>query len=100
MVSKASEDFPEPLTPVTTVIWFMGIENEMFLRLLTRAPRTSMAFSVMVNLCRRSQTGIQALSQTSYDSANEEAKRSRKRLDEYSSESGSDRVSSKVKSPD
>src|ERR1044071_9611585 len=48
MVSKASEDFPEPLTPVTTVIWFMGIENEMFLRLLTRAPSTSIASWVML----------------------------------------------------
>src|SRR5205085_12069761 len=47
MVSKASEDLPEPLTPVTTVIWFIGIENEMFLRLLTRAPRTSIASWVM-----------------------------------------------------
>src|SRR3989442_10339059 len=45
MVSKASDDLPEPLTPVTTVIWLIGIENEMFLRLLTRAPRTSMASS-------------------------------------------------------
>src|ERR1051325_6680798 len=50
MVSKASEDFPEPLTPVTTVNWFMGIENEMFLRLLTRAPRTSIASWVITYL--------------------------------------------------
>src|ERR1043165_7168677 len=48
MVSNASEDFPEPLTPVTTVIWFMGIENEMFLRLLTRSPCTSIASWVML----------------------------------------------------
>ena len=46
-MSKASEDLPDPLTPVTTVIWLIGIENEMFLRLLTRAPRTSMAELVM-----------------------------------------------------
>src|SRR5436190_20635946 len=43
MVSKASDDLPEPLTPVTTVIWLMGIEKETFLRLLTRAPLTWMA---------------------------------------------------------
>src|SRR5262249_6570781 len=41
-VSKASDDLPEPLTPVTTVREFTGIANEMFLRLLTRAPRTMM----------------------------------------------------------
>lgn len=39
-MSKASEDLPEPLTPVTTVIWLIGMENETFLRLLTRAPLT------------------------------------------------------------
>src|SRR5712664_971304 len=40
MVSKASEDFPEPLTPVTTVMALWGISKLMFLRLWTRAPRT------------------------------------------------------------
>ena len=39
-MSNASEDFPEPLTPVTTVIWLIGMEKEMFFRLLTRAPLT------------------------------------------------------------
>src|SRR5262245_35582999 len=48
MVSKASDDLPEPLTPVTTVIWFMGIEKETFLRLFTRAPLTWMASSDML----------------------------------------------------
>ena len=42
-MSKASEDLPEPLTPVTTVIWLIGMENETFLRLLTRAPFTWIA---------------------------------------------------------
>src|SRR6267143_5784684 len=42
MVSKAREDFPEPLTPVTTVIALCGISTLMFLRLWTRAPRTWM----------------------------------------------------------
>src|SRR5229473_6927870 len=42
MVSNASEDFPEPLTPVTTVIALWGISTLMFLRLWTRAPRTWM----------------------------------------------------------
>ena len=48
MVSKAREDLPDPLTPVTTVNWLIGIENEMFLRLLTRAPRTVIASSDIV----------------------------------------------------
>src|SRR5258707_9294622 len=42
MVSKASEDFPEPLTPVTTVMALCGISTLIFLRLWTRAPRTQM----------------------------------------------------------
>src|SRR6266581_5626960 len=42
MVSKASEDFPEPLTPVTTVMALCGISTLIFLRLWTRAPRTRM----------------------------------------------------------
>src|SRR5712691_11905374 len=42
MVSKASEDLPEPLTPVTTVMALCGISTLMFLRLWTRAPRTRM----------------------------------------------------------
>src|SRR2546423_3825312 len=66
MVSKASEDFPEPLTPVTTVIWFIGIENEMFLRLLTRAPRTSIASWVMLITIRATQTRKSRVSQTTH----------------------------------
>jgi hypothetical protein len=42
MVSNASDDFPDPETPVTTVIWLWGMESEMFLRLWTRAPRIRM----------------------------------------------------------
>src|SRR5579864_5777958 len=41
MVSKASEDFPDPETPVTTVMALCGISKSMFLRLWTRAPRTT-----------------------------------------------------------
>lgn len=39
MVSKTSEDLPDPDTPVTTVSWLCGMSTEMFLRLWTRAPR-------------------------------------------------------------
>src|SRR5258708_24734036 len=42
MVSKAREDFPEPLTPVTTVMALCGVSTLMVLRLWTRAPRTRM----------------------------------------------------------
>src|SRR5215471_1649947 len=42
MVSKAREDLPEPETPVTTVKVLWGTSKSMFLRLWTRAPRTTM----------------------------------------------------------
>src|SRR5256885_5940042 len=41
MMSKASEDLPDPETPVTTVKVLCGISKSMFLRLWTRAPRTT-----------------------------------------------------------
>src|SRR5215467_10594360 len=41
MVSKARDDLPEPETPVTTVSALWGISKSMFLRLWTRAPRTT-----------------------------------------------------------
>jgi len=40
MVSKASEDFPDPLRPVMTVSEFRGISTSIFFRLCWRAPRT------------------------------------------------------------
>src|SRR5690242_11308086 len=42
MVSNASEDLPDPETPVTTVNALCGISTSMFLRLWVRAPRTTM----------------------------------------------------------
>src|SRR5207249_2797958 len=39
-VSNASEDLPEPDTPVITVTALWGIRSEMFLRLFCRAPST------------------------------------------------------------
>ena len=38
-MSKASDDLPDPETPVITVSFSWGIESEMFFRLWTRAPR-------------------------------------------------------------
>src|ERR1700691_6282895 len=43
MVSNTSDDFPEPETPVKTVILRRGMSREMFCRLFSRAPRTWMA---------------------------------------------------------
>src|SRR5690606_7580215 len=40
MVSKASEDFPEPDKPVMTTSLSRGSATSMFLRLCSRAPRT------------------------------------------------------------
>ena len=40
-MSNASEDFPDPDTPVTTVSALCGMSTSMFLRLCVRAPRTT-----------------------------------------------------------
>src|SRR5579862_896369 len=47
MVSKASDDLPEPLTPVKTTSLSRGISTSMFLRLCSRAPCTAI---VVLNL--------------------------------------------------
>src|SRR6476646_10634951 len=39
MVSKASEDLPEPDRPVNTTNWSRGMATSIFLRLCSRAPR-------------------------------------------------------------
>src|SRR6266567_8877862 len=39
MVSKASEDLPEPDRPVNTTSWSRGMATSTFLRLCSRAPR-------------------------------------------------------------
>src|SRR5438046_9669665 len=43
MVSKASEDLPEPDSPVKTASLSRGISTSMFLRLCSRAPRMVIA---------------------------------------------------------
>ncbi len=42
IVSKASDDFPEPETPVITTNLFRGTTTSIFLRLCSRAPRMTM----------------------------------------------------------
>src|SRR5579864_3124087 len=46
MVSKASDDLPDPETPVTTVRVLWGISKSMFFRLWTRAPRTTIVSDI------------------------------------------------------
>ena len=50
MVSKASDDFPEPDSPVITVRLSLGISTSIFLRLCTLAPHTLMLASSLVLL--------------------------------------------------
>src|SRR5574337_151555 len=50
MVSKASEDLPDPLSPVMTTSWSRGISRSMDLRLCSRAPRMTMrSFAMEMN---------------------------------------------------
>src|SRR2546423_15302447 len=49
----------------------MGIENEMFLRLLTRAPRTSIASWVIAGSPRAAQSKNPRASQTTHLNAND-----------------------------
>ena len=60
MVSKASDDLPEPLRPVITVSVFRGISTEMFFRLCWRAPRTVILLIAMdlMNLGKRRATDL------------------------------------------
>src|SRR5436309_3526671 len=47
MVSKASDDLPDPLTPVTTVSLSRGISTSMLRRLFSRAPRIWMVVRML-----------------------------------------------------
>src|ERR1700733_12810455 len=46
MVSKASDDLPDPDRPVSTVSVSRGISTSTFLRLCSRAPRMEMFLSI------------------------------------------------------
>src|SRR5215831_17789579 len=52
MVSKASDDFPDPLNPVMTVSVFRGISTSIFFRLCCRAPCTVMRSNIGLVLVR------------------------------------------------
>src|SRR5215469_4042088 len=60
MVSKASEDLPDPERPVITVRVLRGISMLMFFRLCWRAPRTTSLVRPMFT--RAPSTGAPALS--------------------------------------
>src|SRR5262245_25674555 len=45
-VSKASDDLPDPLTPVTTISLSRGISTSTFFRLFSRAPRISIVVRI------------------------------------------------------
>ena len=56
-MSKTREDFPEPLTPVTTVRLRRGIFASTFLRLCSLAPVMFMNFN-LEDFRRSSGTGV------------------------------------------
>src|SRR4029453_2604051 len=47
MVSNASDDLPEPDSPVITTSWSRGISRSTFLRLCSRAPRVAIRSPAM-----------------------------------------------------
>src|SRR5947208_15227986 len=53
MVSKASEDLPEPERPVNTTRRSRGISRSMFLRLCSRAPRMAITRAPSIDTRRR-----------------------------------------------
>src|SRR5579863_1044332 len=65
MVSKASDDLPDPETPVTTVSWLCGISQSTFFRLWTRAPRTVMLSFDMARTLRLRDRALQMGSERS-----------------------------------
>src|ERR1700744_6616729 len=60
MVSKASEDLPEPESPVITVSVSRGISTSIFFRLCSRAPRMEMFFSMEFPKWRNANFGLPA----------------------------------------
>ena len=48
IVSRQSDDLPEPETPVKTVIFFFGMERETFFRLFSEALIMVIAISLSV----------------------------------------------------
>src|SRR6202008_3913618 len=57
-VSKARLDFPDPETPVTTVMALCGIVKSRFFRLWTRAPRTRISSISPGTVARTAATSV------------------------------------------
>src|SRR3546814_1542700 len=60
MVSKASEDLPDPDSPVITISRSRGSSRSMFLRLCVRAPRMRMVSIAMGELASGLRWGLAA----------------------------------------
>src|SRR5215475_14130048 len=75
MVSKASEDFPEPLKPVITVKVLRGISTEMFFRLCWRAPLTVILLMAMDLINLRKRAGTASFGKASPDSQGRKGQR-------------------------
>src|ERR1019366_1676873 len=72
MVSNASDDLPDPDTPVITVNFSWGMESEMFLRLWTRAPWILIKSSTGILIIRLRQCEPGELSVQRSDAENPE----------------------------
>src|ERR1035437_3596875 len=72
MVSNASDDLPDPDTPVITVNFSWGMESEMFLRLWTRAPWILIKSSTGILIIRLRQCEPGELSVQRSDAENAE----------------------------
>src|SRR5450432_1206871 len=57
MVSNASDDFPEPESPVITTSLSRGISTSMFLRLCSRAPLMTIFFIAAAGSARATPKG-------------------------------------------
>ena len=62
MVSKASELFPEPETPVITVSWLCGMSSETSFRLWTRAPRIEIWVFQLVSVANSDKAAALSIS--------------------------------------
>jgi hypothetical protein len=60
-VSKARDDLPEPLKPVKTTNWFLGIDRLMFLRLFSLAPfMTIMSCGIIGPFLEMAESALEA----------------------------------------
>src|SRR5690348_10693890 len=58
MVSKASEDLPDPDRPVITTRLSRGMSTSMFFRLCSRAPRTESVLPAILSLMDPDGNGV------------------------------------------